>query len=119
MVLRLGHTEIGPIQSHIHATRREAAAVVASRLGERDWQALRFSLPWNPHIRRCFAGAPWTIFAYMVEGGGSKTFSLARRKLYQDPEFSMRLLDMITESTINYLKAQVEAGADLIQVFDS
>ena len=66
-----------------------------------------------------FAGAPWTIFAYMVEGGGSKTFSLARRKLYQDPEFSMRLLDMITESTINYLKAQVEAGADLIQVFDS
>ncbi len=66
-----------------------------------------------------FAGAPWTIFAYMVEGGGSKTFSKARRKLYQDREFSMRLLDMITDSTINYLKAQVAAGADLIQVFDS
>lgn len=66
-----------------------------------------------------FAGAPWTIFSYMVEGKGSKTFSDARKMLYTQPEFSHRLLDMITESTIHYLQAQVEAGADLIQVFDS
>ncbi len=66
-----------------------------------------------------FAGAPWTIFAYMVEGSGSKTFSKARAMLYTQPEFSHQLLQMITNSTINYLKAQVDAGAALIQIFDS
>src|SRR5690606_17052684 len=66
-----------------------------------------------------FAGAPWTIFAYMVEGSGSKTFSRARRMLYNEPELSHRLLDMITRSTVNYLNGQVKAGADVIQIFDS
>lgn len=66
-----------------------------------------------------FAGAPWTIFAYMIEGGGSKTFSHARRMLYNNPLLSDQLLDMITESTIKYLKAQIAAGANLVQVFDS
>src|SRR5690606_7163299 len=66
-----------------------------------------------------FAGAPWTIFSYMVEGGGSKTFSKAKKLLYTQPELSHRLLDMITQSTIHYLKGQVQAGADIIQVFDS
>ncbi|MEO1050618.1 MAG: uroporphyrinogen decarboxylase [Bacteroidota bacterium] len=66
-----------------------------------------------------FAGAPWTIFAYMIEGSGSKTFSKARRMLYQEPELSHKLLQKITDSTINYLKGQIEAGANLIQLFDS
>lgn len=66
-----------------------------------------------------FAGAPWTIFAYMLEGGGSKTFSKARGMLYQNPTLAHRLLDMITDTTIGYLKSQVEAGANLIQIFDS
>ncbi len=66
-----------------------------------------------------FAGAPWTIFAYMVEGSGSKTFSKAREMLYTEPVFSHKLLQMITDSTINYLKAQIRAGADLVQIFDS
>ncbi len=66
-----------------------------------------------------FAGAPWTIFAYMIEGGGSKTFSKARRMLYVDPKLSHNLLQMITDSTINYLKGQIAAGANLVQVFDS
>jgi len=66
-----------------------------------------------------FSGAPWTLFAYMVEGGGSKTFSEPKRMLFQNPELAHRLLDMITESTIAYLKRQVEAGTDLIQIFDS
>lgn len=66
-----------------------------------------------------FAGAPWTIFSYMVEGKGSKTFSEAKKLLYTQPAFSHKLLDMITRSTINYLRAQVSAGADLIQIFDS
>jgi len=66
-----------------------------------------------------FAGAPWTIFCYMVEGHGSKTFSKAREMLYTQPTFSHKLLQMITDSTINYLKAQVNSGAQLLQIFDS
>ncbi|WP_439475422.1 uroporphyrinogen decarboxylase [Algoriphagus formosus] len=66
-----------------------------------------------------FAGAPWTIFAYTVEGSGSKTFSKARAMLYREPKLSHQLLQMITDSTINYLKAQIKAGADLVQIFDS
>ncbi|WP_339923358.1 uroporphyrinogen decarboxylase [uncultured Cyclobacterium sp.] len=66
-----------------------------------------------------FAGAPWTIFAYMVEGSGSKTFSKARAMLYQNPVLAHQLLEMITQTTIKYLKAQVQAGANVIQVFDS
>ncbi|WP_347158580.1 uroporphyrinogen decarboxylase [Pontibacter chitinilyticus] len=66
-----------------------------------------------------FAGAPWTILAYMVEGSGSKTFSHARGILYTNPRLAHQLLRMITDTTIAYLQAQVEAGANLIQVFDS
>ncbi len=66
-----------------------------------------------------FAGAPWTILAYMVEGHGSKTFSKARRMLYQEPALAHQLLEKITVTTIAYLQAQVAAGADIVQVFDS
>ncbi len=66
-----------------------------------------------------FCGAPWTIFCYMTEGEGSKTFSKAKRLLFQDPAMSHKLLDMITNVTIKYLKLQIEAGADIVQIFDS
>ncbi len=66
-----------------------------------------------------FAGAPWTIMAYMVEGSGSKTFSQAKKLIYQEPALAHQLLEKITQSTINYLKAQIVAGADMIQLFDS
>lgn len=66
-----------------------------------------------------FAGAPWTILAYMVEGSGSKTFSKAKRFLYAEPLLAHRLLQKITDATIAYLKNQLAAGADLIQIFDS
>ncbi|HEY9488898.1 MAG TPA: uroporphyrinogen decarboxylase, partial [Chryseosolibacter sp.] len=66
-----------------------------------------------------FAGAPWTIFSYMTEGSGSKTFSTAKKILYTQPVFAHQLMGMITQSTINYLKGQIQAGADIIQIFDS
>ena len=66
-----------------------------------------------------FAGAPWTIFCYMVEGHGSKTFSEARKLLYTDPTLAHQLLQAITDVTVAYLKAQVKAGASMIQIFDS
>ncbi len=66
-----------------------------------------------------FAGAPWTVFCYMTEGKGSKTFSMARRSLFADPAFAHALMDRITTTTIDYLRIQVRAGADLVQIFDS
>ncbi len=66
-----------------------------------------------------FAGAPWTIFAYMIEGSGSKTFSKAKKFLYTQPQVAHQLLQKITDTTINYLKGQIAAGADMLQLFDS
>jgi uroporphyrinogen decarboxylase len=66
-----------------------------------------------------FAGAPWTILCYMVQGKGSKTFDEAKAFCYTQPALAHRLLQMITDTTIAYLKEQVNAGADIIQLFDS
>lgn len=66
-----------------------------------------------------FAGAPWTIFCYMTEGQGSKTFSVSRKILYTQPALAHELLRRITEVTIQYLKAQIKAGAHMVQLFDS
>lgn len=66
-----------------------------------------------------FAGAPWTILSYMIEGRGSKTFSKAKKFLYTQPALAHLLLEKITQSTIQYLKGQIAAGADIFQVFDS
>ncbi len=66
-----------------------------------------------------FAGAPFTLLCYMLEGKGSKTFSVAKKALYSDPALAHALLQKITDSTIGYLKAQVANGADLVQIFDS
>lgn len=66
-----------------------------------------------------FAGAPWTIFAYMIEGSGSKTFSKAKKFLYTEPDLAHRLLEKITQTTISYLQAKAAHGANLIQLFDS
>ncbi len=66
-----------------------------------------------------FAGAPWTILAYMVEGSGSKTFSKAKKFLYSEPALAHLLLQKITDVTILYLKEQIRNGADMVQLFDS
>ncbi|MBL7770880.1 MAG: uroporphyrinogen decarboxylase [Flavipsychrobacter sp.] len=66
-----------------------------------------------------FAGAPWTLLCYMVQGKGSKTFDEAKAFCYAQPETAHQLLQMITDTTIAYLKGQVKAGADLLQIFDS
>ncbi len=66
-----------------------------------------------------FAGAPWTLLCYMVQGKGSKTFDEAKAFCYTQPELAHKLLQMITDATIAYLKGQARAGADLVQIFDS
>ena len=66
-----------------------------------------------------FAGAPWTLFCYLVEGKGSKTFSTAKSFLFSEPKASEKLLAILTRQTIDYLHAQVQAGAQALQVFES
>lgn len=66
-----------------------------------------------------FAGAPWTLLCYMVEGKGSKSFDKAKQFCFTQPELAHQLLQKITDVTIQYLKAQVKAGVDTVQVFDS
>jgi uroporphyrinogen decarboxylase len=66
-----------------------------------------------------FAGAPWTLLCYMVQGKGSKTFDEAKAFCFTQPELAHQLLQMITDTTIAYLKGQIKAGADVLQIFDS
>src|ERR1700712_3461380 len=66
-----------------------------------------------------FAGAPWTLLCYMVQGKGSKTFDEAKAFCFTQPETAHRLLQMLTDTTIAYLKGQAKAGADVVQLFDS
>ncbi|XP_071846753.1 uroporphyrinogen decarboxylase-like isoform X2 [Apostichopus japonicus] len=66
-----------------------------------------------------FAGAPWTLMAYCIEGGGSKTLSKCKRWLYAHPNESHQFLKLLTKVISEYLIEQVAAGAQLLQVFDS
>ena len=66
-----------------------------------------------------FAGSPWTVACYMVEGKGSKAWVGIKAMLYRDPMLLHALLEKVTTTTIAYLNAQVEAGADALMLFDS
>lgn len=66
-----------------------------------------------------FAGAPWTVACYMVEGGSSREFAAAKKWAYADPAGFARLINEISEATVLYLERQVAAGAEALQLFDS
>lgn len=66
-----------------------------------------------------FGGAPWTLFCYMIQGEGSRNFDKAKAFLTQQPDASKHVLKELTKATIDYVKAQVEAGAQVVQLFDS
>ncbi|MFT7558189.1 MAG: uroporphyrinogen decarboxylase [Flavobacteriales bacterium] len=66
-----------------------------------------------------FSGSPWTLATYMIEGGSSKDFRRAKALLYDTPELAAHLLDVLTESVADYLNAQIRAGAQAVQIFDS
>lgn len=66
-----------------------------------------------------FAGAPWTLFCYMVQGEGSKNFAKAKAFMYQHSDAAKHVMKELTKATIDYLKAQIDAGAQAVQLFDS
>jgi uroporphyrinogen decarboxylase len=66
-----------------------------------------------------FCGAPFTLAAYMIEGGGSKSFIHAKRLMFEQPKVAHALFEKLTQTLIPYLKMQVRAGAKLVQIFDS
>ena len=66
-----------------------------------------------------FAGAPWTVASYMIEGAGGSDFLNARRMAYEAPDLFGRLIDLLVGATIDYLSAQILAGAEALQIFDS
>ena len=66
-----------------------------------------------------FAGAPWTVACYMLQGRGGKEFATAREFAYAEPILMQQLIDWLTDATIDYLRAQADAGAEALQLFDS
>jgi uroporphyrinogen decarboxylase len=66
-----------------------------------------------------FAGAPFTLASYLVEGGPSKDHRVAKSFMYSEPEAWKKLMDRLAEATSSYLRAQIDAGVDAIQLFDS
>ncbi|MDH3925554.1 MAG: uroporphyrinogen decarboxylase, partial [Xanthomonadales bacterium] len=66
-----------------------------------------------------FSGSPWTLATYMIEGGSSKTFSRAKKLLYQEPQMAHMLLEKLAATVTDYLNAQIESGAQAVQIFDT
>jgi uroporphyrinogen decarboxylase len=66
-----------------------------------------------------FCGSPWTLACYMVEGGSSKDFTAVKRLAWEHPEHFEQLLQIVTDACVDYLRMQVAAGADAVQIFDS
>ncbi|MDX1677036.1 MAG: uroporphyrinogen decarboxylase [Arsukibacterium sp.] len=66
-----------------------------------------------------FSGSPWTLATYMVEGSGSKTFSIIKKMMYSEPEILHMLLDKLAQSVVLYLNAQIAAGAQSVMIFDT
>ena len=66
-----------------------------------------------------FAGSPWTLLTYMVEGKGSKNFSEIKRLIYNNPNLAHKLLDKISNAVADYLSAKIDAGANAVQIFDT
>ena len=66
-----------------------------------------------------FCGAPWTLATYMIEGRGSKTYAICKKMLYTQPQLLREILDKVTDALISYVKAQIRAGVNAVQIFDS
>ena len=66
-----------------------------------------------------FSGSPWTLAAYMIEGGSSKNFAKVKGLMYENPKHLHQLLDKLADTVIDYLNSQIEAGVDSVMIFDT
>ena len=81
--------------------------------------AERLAAEWPETALIGFAGGPFTVACYMVEGGGSKDFAATRTMAHRDPDLFAQLIDRLADATASYLEAQIEAGAEVIMLFDT
>ncbi len=114
----------GPSLPKVIKTQKDIDALVTDAVEEKlDYVAKALSLTKQELNGKVpligFAGAPFTILCYMIEGKGSKTWDKAKQFCFTQPNLAHQLLQKITDTTIKYLKTQAKAGADVLQVFDS
>ncbi len=110
---------LDPIRSAADLTRLSPAATRSKyALVAETVQRLRQDLPSETALIG-FCGAPWTVATYMVEGRGSKDQAAARLWAYRDHDGFKTLIDILVEQSVEYLSAQVNAGADVLQIFDT
>ncbi|WP_456430973.1 uroporphyrinogen decarboxylase [Nitratifractor sp.] len=109
-----------PIRSREDLERLRSAEETAPRL-EYVYETIRLVKERLPEDKAFigFAGAPWTLATYMIEGQGSKTYTLSKKMLYTDPELLHAILRKTTEAVKLYLARQIEAGVEAVQIFDS
>lgn len=101
----LNKLKINNIESHLNPVF-EALEIVKSNLDE------------NTALIG-FSGCPWTLACYMIEKGGSKNFEKTRQLALQNPQYFSQLIEILTNSIIQYLSLQIKAGADIVKIFDS
>lgn len=111
--------KLAPIRSAAELGQLDAGGML-ERLAPvyRTVENLAASLPQETALIG-FAGAPWTVACYMVEGGGSRDFVAVKSLSYRDSELFAALIDILVESTARHLCAQIAAGAEVVQIFDS
>lgn len=113
----------GPKFKKIIRTEADVAALRPAQVADLDYvmQAVRtIRRELNGRVPLIgFSGSPWTLATYMVEGGSSKEFRHIKAMLYSQPEVLHALLDVLAKSVIDYLNAQILAGAQAVQIFDS
>lgn len=113
----------GPVLPRL-STERELATLDPRRLPDALAPVLetvrRVRAAIDPEVALIgFAGGPFTVACYMIEGGGSRDFADVRRMAYADPALFRRLMNLLTEATIDCLALQIEAGAEVVMLFDS
>lgn len=110
---------LDPIR-HDSQVARLVPARIHDRLAPVYETVRRLSLALPPDVALIgFAGAPWTVATYMVEGGTSRSFQNVQLWAYRDPKGFARLIDCLVDATIEYLSAQIAAGVEIVQLFDS
>jgi uroporphyrinogen decarboxylase len=126
MGMKLDFTEKGPVLPEPLRSKEDIDRLIIPDPLEKTGfvmeilSTLRRELKDNPDVGLLgFAGAPWTLACYMIEGGVSRNYSEIKKMMYNEPQLLHTLLDKLARSVILYLNAQIEAGAQVVQLFDT